>query len=202
MLAVCKGLVLSRMLNIQHSVNLLTNRVSLHSYGVLYKEPFDSNRHDKKDCVKGLDGKSYVTNQVFKLIKKGEELSQLPKTMYPFFRMTDYKTPQDKWTDRIVLLTKGKDYTVLGDVETDLQSYSLKKGEDGVTRKFVLKWKRNPISFYKKISYKILPVILNDECIRIQTWFSNNVTGCGDFIASSTRITESKEVVDLPVIDN
>ncbi|OXV10046.1 hypothetical protein Egran_02191 [Elaphomyces granulatus] len=203
-LAVCKGLVLSRMLNVQHSVNLLTRRVSHHSYGILYKEPFDGNRHDKKDCVKGSDGKSYVTNQVFWLIKEGDELSRSSKAMYPFFRMTDYKSPQDKWTDRIVLSTRGEGYIVLGDVETNLQSHSLDPGVDGVTTKFRINWKSWKLWHnwhrYKKIPYKIRPVIHNDEGIRIETWFSDNETGCGDFQLSSARITEGKDVVDLPMI--
>ncbi|OXV11612.1 hypothetical protein Egran_00627 [Elaphomyces granulatus] len=205
-LAVCKGLVLSRMLNVQHSVDLLTNRVSHHSYGVLYKEPFDGNRHDKKDCVKGADGNFYLTDQVFWLIKEGDELSRSSKSMYPFFRMTDYNNPQGKWTDRVVLSTKEKGYIVLGDVETNLQPHSLEPGVAGVTTEFRINWKSWKLwdnwNRYKKIPYKIRPVIHNDEGIRIETWFSDNETGCGDFQLSSARIMEGKDVVDLPMLGN
>jgi hypothetical protein len=121
--------------------------------------------------------------------------------MYPFFRMTDYKNPQGKWTDRVVLSTKEKGYIVLGDVETNLQSHLLEPGVDGVTTKFRINWKSWKLwNRYKKIPYKIRPVIHNDEGIRIETWFSDNETGCGDFQLSSARITEGKDVVDLPMM--
>ena len=122
-----------------------------------------------------------MTNQVFRLTKEGDKQSWSSKAMYSFFCMTDYKNSQDKWTDRIVLSTR-EGYEILGEVETNLQLYSLEPGVDGITTEFGINWKSWKFwSRYKKIPYKSRAVIHKDECRRIETWFSNHETGCGDF---------------------
>jgi hypothetical protein len=108
--------------------------------------------------------------------------------------MADFKNPQNRWTDRIVLSTNGKEKIILGNIETNLRQFSLEPGTKGVTRKFRIKWKLWKLwgswkswnlwelwelwrnwCFYKKISFGIHPII-DDTYIRIETWFSSRET--------------------------
>ncbi|OCL05508.1 hypothetical protein AOQ84DRAFT_379510 [Glonium stellatum] len=175
LLAVCKGLVTNRLLEIRDKIIPCASRRCPKSYGILYNGRYD-HRSDEK-YHKAIDGKRYMTDQVHWFIKEDEEYGR-SRALHPFFRLVEYKRrvgaeeERYTWTDRIVESRRGHEgYRILYEVKTTLERELLHPRTEGVTKKKKAWYRR---SDFLRLDYNIQPTITRTG-FKVDVWFSGGV---------------------------
>ena len=69
-LAVFKGVIIDRVQRLKAGRAVLKSRKSRASYGVGIRRPYDAHKHVGQACIKGLDGRLYVCNQIGWITRK------------------------------------------------------------------------------------------------------------------------------------
>ncbi|KAI9768044.1 MAG: hypothetical protein M1839_004204 [Geoglossum umbratile] len=103
-LAVCKGLVIDRMQRICHNASVFRSRRFRSSYGILYNERYDKNRHADQRSVKNpLDGHKYAENQIDWIIRKGDEITEDEPITRRYSRIVSPGNASNSWRDGVVI---------------------------------------------------------------------------------------------------
>ncbi|KAF8536552.1 hypothetical protein BDD12DRAFT_889846 [Trichophaea hybrida] len=102
-LAVCKGLVLSRVSQLSFGASIISTRRCTASYGILYDEPYDKKKHSEGECVKNkLSGKKFAKNQILWMVVRDERIEDDRIYKYDLSRSIDPNCSNKKWSHKIV----------------------------------------------------------------------------------------------------
>ncbi|KAI5795049.1 hypothetical protein EDC01DRAFT_629803 [Geopyxis carbonaria] len=102
-LAVCKGLVIDRMLRLSTGT-VVISRLSRASYGILYNEKFNKVKHrGQSPQIDPIDGKYYAMDQIRWLIDQGSPIDERKPLRHAFSRNIDFNGKHKRWRDRVVM---------------------------------------------------------------------------------------------------
>jgi hypothetical protein len=163
------------MQRICHGTSVLRTRSCRASYGVLFNDHYDKNKHSGRKPVKcPLDGKSYVTDQIDWFIYKGETIREDVPIVRKYTRRVSSKDLSKAWNDTIVVSKLPPDclpnHLGQGDsrevcrIVSDLGQDMQVSNSPGFTtkRKFVLVGKK-----YWQMEYELL-VFVEQESLKFE----------------------------------